>query len=300
MPLKPIIIGDNDDGNAESSSPYLTVLSYGHTRSGKTRFAATWPNAVVIADATERGWDTIVHMKAEDFYHHGKRPIIIPVHNQQEMIEAIVLVEGWVKLGLVDTIVIDSITFYAESWLSTATAKAKAAGAKLEGWDLYSLLLNHLTDLRKQVHGLLCNVVWLALAKDPDKKETGGPMLPGSSRLRFPPACNYVFYHRKYANEVEGEGGVKTVQQVYEAHNSMYEGYIAGGRDNGKLGDSVYYPAYWQLADKLGLPPFQPKVVPPELIAAASEEKPAAGATTASKPATSTPARRSVTSTRAR
>lgn len=296
MPLKPIIIDDNDDGTAASSSPYLTVLSYGHTRSGKTRFAATWPNAVVIADATERGWDTIVHMPAESFYHPGKRPLVIPVHNQQEMIEAIALVEGWVKLGVVDTIVIDSITFYAESWLSTAMAKAKAAGAKLEGWDLYGPLLNHLTDLRKQVHGLLCNVVWLALAKDPDKKETGGPMLPGSSRLRFPPACNYVFYHRKYAYERDLGNGEKETQQVYEAHNTAFEGYIAGGRDNGKLGDSIYYPTYREIADKLGLAEFAPKAIPPELIAAAAQEKPA---TTDTKPAASTPARRSAT-TRAR
>lgn len=290
MPIRPIIIDSNDDGTAASSSPYLTVLSYGHTRSGKTRFAATWPNAVFISDATERGWDTIIHMPAEDFYHPGKRPIVLPVHNQQEMIEAIAIAEQWVKAGLIDTIVIDSITFYAESWLSHAMAKAKAAGAKLEGWDLYGPLLNHLTDLRKQVHGLLCNVVWLALAKDPDKKETGGPMLPGSSRLRFPPACNYVFYHRKYAYERDVEGGGKEIQQVYEAHNTTWEGYIAGGRDNGKLGDSLYYPRYREIAEKLGLRAFDPKTVPRELIDAAFA--PAAAAATA-KPATPTPARRS-------
>lgn len=295
MPINPVLIGDTVDGSGtETSSPYLTVLSYGHTRSGKTRFAATWPNAVVIADATERGWDTIVHMPAEDFYHPGQRPLVLPVSDQQEMSEALVAVEDWVARGLVDTVVIDSITFYAESWISAMQARARAANVKLEGWDIYAPLLEHLTALRKRVHGWRCNVVWLALAKDPGVRESGGPMLPGSSRSRFPPACNYVFYHRVYDADAEGVDGKREKWRVYEAHNASYEGYIGGGRDNGKLGDSIHYPTYRLIAEKLSLPPFPPKVIPRDVVTAAFPGPNAQSSSSASSPARAAAAPRPV------
>ena len=290
MTITPVIIQRGDDSQPASSSPYVTVLSYGDTRTGKTRFAATFPNVVVIADAGERGWDTIVHMPADQFYHPGKAPLVLPVRDQAEMDAALAVVEQWVKAGLVDTVVIDSITFYADAWLQNVKRMYKG---EVDNFAVYGGLLDHLGYVRKVVHGWPCNVVWLALAAAPETKprRQGGPMLPGQSRDKFPPACNYCFYHRVYevTGDVTQEDGTVTKESwlVYEARTRMWEGYLAGGRDGGRLPDPLYYPTYRaSLAAPLGLPEFAPKDIPADVVAAAFPPTPPAATAAASTAAT--------------
>lgn len=272
MSITPIVINREDDSQPAASQQYITVLSYGDTRTGKTRFAATFPNTVVIADAGERGWDTIIHMPATEFYHPGKAPLVLPVRDQAEMSAALTVVEAWVKTGLIDTVVIDSITFYAESWLQTTKRMFKG---EPDNFALYGGLLDHLAYIRKVVHGWPCNVVWLALAAPPETKpkRQGGPLLPGQSRDRFPPACQYCFYHRVWeaTGDIEQPDGSMEKQSwlVYEARTQRWEDYLAGGRDNGRLPDPLSFPTYRMISEHLGLPEFAPKHVPPDVLRAA-------------------------------
>ncbi len=300
MTITPIVINREDDTQPAASQQYITVLSYGDTRTGKTRFAATFPNTVVIADAGERGWDTIIHMPTGEFYHPGKAPLVLPVRDQAEMSAALTVVEGWVKAGLVDTVVIDSITFYAESWLQNTKRLFKG---EPDNYALYGGLLDHLAFIRKLVHGWPCNVVWLALAAPPENKpkRQGGPLLPGQSRDRFPPACQYCFYHLVWdaTGDVEQPDGSMAKQSwlVYEARTQRWEDYLAGGRDNGRLPDPLHYPTYRMIAEHLGLPEFAPKHVPQDVVQAAFLPTSEPAAATAAASTTTTTKTSKATST---
>ncbi len=244
---------------------FRTFCSYGDTRTGKTRFAGTFPNALFISDASERGWTTLEHMAETDFYHPGHGPVILPVSNQTAMNHALVIAEDWVRRGWISSVVIDSLTFYAESWYQHELQKMLAApGSK--GPDvrsLYGALGNHLSNTRQIVHSWPCHVVWLALASAPADGESGGPMLTGKSKHRFPAGCDHIFYHRRY------EAVDPDTQQpvmVFEARTQPYDRYIGGGRDNGLLPDPLVWPTFRTVAELLSLPEFPATSVPDSAI----------------------------------
>ncbi len=249
---------------------YRTFCCYGDTRSGKSRFAGTFPNAVFISDASERGWTTLETMPQEDFYCPGQGPVILPVSDQADMIYALSVAERWVRQGFIDSVVVDSITFYAWSWFQTELQKQiAAAGAK--GSDtraLYGALANHLSNTRQQIHKWPCHVVWTALAAPPEDQQPGGPMLPGQSRRSFPAGCDHILYHNKWmAKEEDG-----TEVEVYEVRTRAFGRYIGGGRDGGILPDPLSWPTFRLFAGHLNLREFPPKIVPDaELIAAVQQ-----------------------------
>lgn len=241
-----------------------TFMCYGDTRTGKTRFAGTFPNALFISDKSERGWTTLETMPGTDFYHADKPPVVLGVIDRQEMTEALAMAEHLIKLGLIDTLVVDSLTFYAESWYQSEQRKMiSAANAKLDTRALFGALSSHLADIRMQIHEWGCNVVWTALASPPEDGRMGGPMVSGKSRERFPAGCDHIFRHRRY-DAVEEDGVTPAV--VYEARTCAADNYVGGGRDSGALPDTIPWPTYRTVAHYLGLPEAEPKTVDPKLL----------------------------------
>lgn len=247
---------------ASSMAQFRTFCCYGDTRVGKTYFAGSFPNTLFISDASERGWTTLEHMPEDHFYHSGKGPVVLPVADQQGMMVALTIAEDWVRKGWVTTVVVDSLTFYAESWYQHELQKMLKTISGSRGLDtraLYGAMANHLSNTRVQVHKWPCHVVWLALAAPPDDQQLGGPMLSGKSRQRFPAGCDYIFYHRKWiAEDPESKAPVT----VYEARTQAYDRYLAGGRDGGLLPDPLAWPTFRTVADFLGLPEWEPADVP--------------------------------------
>lgn len=229
---------------------FKTFLSYGRSRSGKTRFLASWPRPLIIADATERGWDTIESMPVDDFYEPEVMPLVWPVEDALQMSEAIRDAKPLVDRGEVFTIGVDSLTFYSDSyfmWIKRKTAELNP-GKQVDTRALYGALAEHMKIMRIDIHKWPCNVGWLALDQI-DEKGRGAPMLSGKAREQFPAGCSYCFYHRAYtAIDTEGVEG-----RFFEMHCQPFENYVAGGRDSGKLPPSLFNPSYRQMAEMLEL-----------------------------------------------
>lgn len=262
--IQPITI----QSGKSSHSKFRTFMCYGDIRTGKTHFTGSFPNAMIIADASERGWTTLEEMDPAWFY-HDKGPEVIPVHDQATMTWALAVAEECVKRGWIDTIVVDSLTFYAQSWFQAELKKMQRnPGPKgVDTRGLYGAMANHLTQVQQHIHGLPCNVAWTALAAPPDDEYPGGPMVSGKSRLSFPARCDYIFYHRKYeaqnAEHTEDNPDAPPIIKVYEAHTEGYDNrYIGGGRDGGKLPAVITSPTFRQVAEYLKLAEYEPKHVP--------------------------------------
>lgn len=247
-----------------------SVLSYGRSRSGKTRFAASWPRPLFISDASERGWSTIETMPVAEFFEPDVVPQVWPVEDANQMAEAIRDAKPLIDRGEVMSLVVDSLTFYADSyfgWIKKRVIESNP-GKPLDSRALYGNLAEHLKDLRIQLHKWLCNVVWLCLEKGPDADHRdGGPMLTGQTRDKFPAGCDHVFYHRCYtAVDTEGNEG-----RFWEMHTAPWGVWLAGGRDSGQLPDSIFNPTYREIATLLNLPdPIEALTAAREAVARAS------------------------------
>ena len=202
-----------------------TVLSYGDTRSGKTRFAATWPRPLFLSDVTESGWNTVANMGDDTFFEPGRKPQVWGIEKMSDMMEAYQAALPLIAGKKVETVVIDSLTFYSDMYLAGLIG---AQGGKPDMRRAYGDLGIHLRDLRIKWHSLGANVVWLCLAKHPEKNdagiivEPGGPMVPGAQGAKFGPGCDSVLYHRSKS----GPTGAS-----WEIRTKHYNGFITGGRE---------------------------------------------------------------------
>lgn len=214
--------------------PRITALSYGASRTGKTRFAATWPRPLFLSDATESGWTTISNMDKSVWFETNRAPKVWAIEKVADMFQAAHEAEALVARGEVRTIVIDSLTFYADLYFNFAE---NAAGGRGDPRQLYQKLSSHLKTVREQIHLIGCNVVWLALAQDPnEERPIGGPMLSGQNAAKFAAGCDYVFYHHQFQP-------TPTAAQQWEIRTKRFKNYAAGGRDEGLLSDPLGYIA---------------------------------------------------------
>jgi hypothetical protein len=232
------------DVSTRGATGRVTCLSYGAMRSGKTRFAATFPRPLFLSDATETGWTTIANMNRDSFWEPGHTPKVWSIENAADMMKALADADQIIKTrpGEIQTIVVDSLTFYADLFFSTLDAAARSTGRTPDNRRLYQDLGSHLKELRIRVHMLPVNVVWLALEKSADPENPiGGPMLPGQNAAKFAAGCDYIFYHRSYQ--------IRPIDPVqWEVRTRRFGQYPAGGRDEGRLPDPLGY--YGEVADK--------------------------------------------------
>ncbi len=273
----------------------ITALSYGHSRSGKTRFAGSWPRPIFFSDATESGWTTLSNMDRNHLFEPTHSPIVWAIEKAQDMAQATKDVEPLIKRGEVQTVVIDSVTFYSDLVFNMFDSQANG---RMDQRQLYGKLGQNLKAIREFVHLLGVNVLWLALANDPsEERPTGGPMLSGQQAAKFAAGCDYMFYHRSFQS-------APSSPLQYEIRTRKFGQYAAGGRDEGRLPDplgylmagdteaapDVFVPdcSYRTLAESLGLiePGETPAVVPPTIGNTAS----AAAAVAAASPALAVPA----------
>lgn len=209
-----------------------TVLLYGASKSGKTRFAATAPDPIFLSDAVEGGYETIRSIDPNDFYTPGKLPDVWTLESVQDMKKA--QAELRVSLGKYKTVVIDSLTFYVDlAWNWILKAGPKDRNGEPDTLRGYGMLWTHLQDTLVEIHRLGLNVIWICLEKPPEEgRPIGGPMIPGQGGQKIPAACNYVWYQRAYQHN-------PSQPPIFETRTKKFGAFMAGGRDEGRLPDPL-------------------------------------------------------------
>lgn len=252
---------------AEASTLTQTFMGYGNTGSGKTQWAATMPRPLFLSDVTEHGWETIKNMNPDAFFEPGVEPIVWGIEKMNDMSTAIEKAAPLIAEGRVRSIVIDSLTFYADLYLNYLIGMQ----TKYDARSAYGSLGNHLRDVRVKVHSLNTNVFWTALAKHPDQEtdETGkiigstpgSPLIPGAQADKFAAGVQMLFYFRK---EVKGNAQQK-VPAAYEIHTQPFQKYIARNR-LGDRADALPSPLIGNYSDYLRAIGYDPDAVRAALV----------------------------------
>lgn len=244
----------------EEGSPWITVASMGSPRSGKTTFAATFPRPIILADASERGWTSIKNMNPDEFYEPGRPPEVIAIEDAADMLAQLTSIQERIAKDptCIYTVVVDSLTFYADAYLSKLKT---SAGAKDNGWEVYGKLGDHLSWLANAFQRIQRNIVWTMLDKKDEQGRTVGITIPGQAGIKFLARVDYQLFHRA-TKQLDS----KDKLPVFEVRTRTFDGFTFGGRDGGRLPDPLPTPTYRALAEALGLPDplasSKPKVAP--------------------------------------
>lgn len=207
--------------------PINNFLIYGDSRAGKTTFLASFPRPIILADATEKGWESLIDYPEDKLFEPGIKPRVIAIENMADMAQARAQIAPLIASKQCLTVGIDSITFYADMYL----AGLFGAQSKPDNRKAYGDLGVHLRDLRVKTHGLGANSAWLALAKHPeDDNPSGGPQIPGQQASKLAASTDYIFY----ARHEQPKAGVKLLDPIYEMRTKKYGAYVAGNRLGGR------------------------------------------------------------------
>lgn len=219
--------------NLEQSAnvlPRNTFLVYGDSRTGKTTWAASFPRPVFFSDVSEGGWDSIANMDDDQLFEPGVKPLVWGIEEMSDMLVARNKAEPMIASGRIQTIVVDSLSFYSDLFLNFLVG----AQAKKDMRSAYGDLGNHLRDLRVKTHALNVNVVWLCLARHPDDDiPMGRPMIPGQQGDKFMAGVHYIFHSRVD----QQKQGTTLLPPTYEMRTRKYGNYIAGNRLGGRSVD---------------------------------------------------------------
>jgi hypothetical protein len=238
----------------------ITALSVGDTRSGKTRYAATWPRPLVLADATEGGWTTIETMDPSLFYEPEIVPKVWAIENVGDFHQAVENARPLIASGQVKTIVVSSITFLADMRLDSLGQQFPGDNRKM-----YGQLGVELRGWRVKLHSLNCNVIWEALLQEADDNHPRRPSIPGNQGPKFGAGCDYIF---EFTKRMEKDRGL-----VFTIHTTSS---IAGGRDSGALPPILPVPTYRGLVACLqNRKAAEPVITDPEAIQAIAAAIPA-------------------------
>jgi hypothetical protein len=215
--------------------PVVTVLTYGDTKSGKTTFAATWPRALILADAVERGYGSIKTADRSQWFEPDYKPVVIAIENLGDLVQLMApggRVDQMIAAGTCRTIVVDALSYLIENMLNAIIQMQ----TKPDNRAAYGDLGKQLRNVRTMIQSKPVSVIWNCITKHPDEDDPRGrPSIPGKQGEAWPGACDFVFRSQATRKrelvdvEVEGtDGKTKIVKQ-----SQLSESFFINTRQNG-------------------------------------------------------------------
>lgn len=190
----------------------MTVMVIGPIGTWKTTFCGTWPSPVFLSCGSEGGDDSLGLLPS---IWNIPVPPTFPISSVAQMKEMLTFVVQNAKMFGWKTVVIDSATFYIDTWIQDCITlrynelSAKRSLRASEEFQLqmtqqdWGLLEYHIMkEMVGILHNSRLNVIWTALPKDktaPDGK--GGrytverlPDISGASGRKLPGVCKLVLW----------------------------------------------------------------------------------------------------------
>lgn len=227
--------------NSESmpAKPIHTFV-YGPLRTGKTTFAATYPNPIFLSAGNEGGDTTLRFCKVQ----------IIKIATTQDMKEAVPYIaanhmkHGW------QTIVVDSTTYYSDLVIQEITNNGTKPMQQRD-WGMLDLHLQKwlLPSLRK----IPLHVVWIA-NEESDKGADGQvigykPMLYGKTGTKLPGSCDLIV--RSVVQNVRDPKTNALIPQ-FMLRTITTDGSPAGGRFGQAFSDGILPAHFAYIAQRIG------------------------------------------------
>jgi hypothetical protein len=211
----------------------ITIFLFGAPGTWKTTFAGQFPKVLFLSVGAEGGDDalamlpSIYGVPAPPSFH-----ITAPdmMHKKIEMIR-----RNYKQMG-VNTIVVDSVTYYVDMWIAQLMAmryKDPKIRAKIEkeGGDAtnmtmrdWGLLGMHMRDLAMLLHNTPLNVIWIALEKEIKESDGQGggsrtvavePYIRGETAIKLPGMCKMIIHAHKELKPDPNVMGRMMIQPTY-------------------------------------------------------------------------------------
>jgi len=242
----------------------VTVFLFGGIGSWKTSWAGQWPSPIFFSAGAEGGDDALA-MLPQISNGAIQTPPVYQIRSVEMMKQKVDLICMNYKKWGIKTVVIDSLTFYSDLWVSEVIKKKLAANKEAvmvqRDW---GLIENHIVkDLAQKLHNTNLNVIWIALQKDKMNAdgsivESVKPYVQGAAAIKLPAMCKMVIHADKQMIADTVIPGRMLSKPIFWTSASMLCKDVRHKYGNafheGCLIDSQggTYPTYWGVEQRIG------------------------------------------------
>jgi hypothetical protein len=214
-----------------TSKQGVTVFLFGGIGTWKTTFAGTWPNPLFFSVGAEGGDDALTQLPT---IYGIQTPRVYQITSCKQMSAKIDTVVQNYRAWGINTVVIDSITFYSDLWIRESMEAKLRQGKK--GQDLqmapreWGFLENHLVkEIAGKLHATNLNVIWIALQREKTSTDQGGntsverisPFIQGQAAVKLPAMCKMVIHADKQMQADLQNPGRMMSKPIYWTSPSM-------------------------------------------------------------------------------
>ena len=216
----------------------LRVFVYGQPGTGKTTFAGTFPNPVMLSAGQEGGDTTLRFIPGIT---------VMRVQTVQDMKEAVGIIETQYAHKQWGTVVVDSATFYADIFIAEIVKSGRAM--RQQDWGLLDVHLQKW--LLPTLHRLPLHVVWIAL--EHEKQIEGGPtktlpMLYGKTATKLPAATDMILH----AEVIQVTGPNNEPVTKFIMRTRSWAGAFARDRFGNAFAEGYIEPHFGHIANRIG------------------------------------------------
>lgn len=211
----------------------VTIFLFGDVGTWKTSFAGTFPKPLFFSVGPEGGDDALAMLPE---LYGVKAPLSYHITSQDMMRKKVEVVCREYKDMDINTVVIDSVTYYVDLWIAELMEfryKDPKIRKKMENQGVNStimtmrdwgLLAMHIRDLAMRLHKTELNVIWTALEKPiKENDENMGtsriiavePYVRGETFIKLPGMCKMIIHAQKEMKPMTNAPGRMFIQPVY-------------------------------------------------------------------------------------
>lgn len=198
------------------SSPGLSIFLFGGFGTRKTSVAATFPAPLFLSCGTEHGDRALPYVTQ---LYGVPVPPIFTVPSPTKLMEYIDWIVRYAKQAGFGTIVFDSLTYYADLWMSTLMSRRRegmrssrmteeqiADALQMRKQDWGAMETHLMKDVVARVHGTGLNAIWIVVEKklmENDEKAQSArqigvaPYITGATAGKLPGLCDMIVHADK-------------------------------------------------------------------------------------------------------
>lgn len=254
----------------------VSVFLYGGVGTWKTTWAGQWPKAAFLSIGPEGGDDALVQLPE---LYGVPVPRSYSIQSTKMMADKIdLLARNYVAMD-VNTVVIDSITYYVDLWIAELMElryndqkirdKIEKAGGQATNLTMrdWGILAMHIRDIAIKLHKTRLNVIWIALEKEiKENNEQQGtsrvvavePYIRGESYIKLPGLCKMIIHAAKELQPDPAAPGRMTAHPIYYTSpnylTKMVRHKYGNAFPEGKLVDSTgsTVPSFRAIWERIG------------------------------------------------
>lgn len=211
----------------------VTVFLFGSVGTWKTTWAGQWPKPLFLSVGAEGGDDALAMLPS---LYGVAAPPSFHITSSEMMYEKVNAIRANYLAWDVNTVVVDSITYYVDMWIAQLMAKryndpkikkkiedagGMATNMTMRDWGILAM---HIRDLAMMLHNTGLNVIWIGLEKEVKESDGQGggsrtvavePYIRGETALKLPGMCKMIIHAHKDLKPDPNAMGRMMIQPVY-------------------------------------------------------------------------------------